>query len=80
MLADSWTKVTVVLGNRQRDFLDELALDLRRKTGRAASRAEIIRTLVNGVEESGISLDGIRSQAELADLLRDRIKGRSGRG
>jgi hypothetical protein len=71
---DEWTKVTVVLLNRQIAFLDRLAIDLRLTSGWAVSRAEIIRTLVDVLEESRLELDGIRSEGELRDRLTRRLQ------
>jgi hypothetical protein len=71
---EDWTKVTVVLFNRQIAFLDRLAIDLRLKNGWAASRAEIIRALVDVLEESGLDLEDIRSGGELRDRLTRRLQ------
>jgi hypothetical protein len=50
-----------MLFNRQIAFLDRLAIDLRLENGWAASRAEIIRALVDALADSGIELEGVRS-------------------
>lgn len=43
---EEWTKVTVVLLDRQIHWLDKLALDIRHNTKAAVSRAELIRSLI----------------------------------
>jgi hypothetical protein len=64
-----WTKVTVVLFDRQIAYLDRLAIDLRLKSGWAVSRAEIIRALIDAVADSGIELEDVRSEMELRELF-----------
>lgn len=70
---EEWTKVTVVLFNRQIAFLDRLAIDLRLMNGWAVSRAEIIRALIGAAADSGIELEDVRSELELRELLATRL-------
>jgi hypothetical protein len=61
-LEDAWTKVTVVLFDRQIDYLDRLALDVRRAThGQAKrvalTRAGILRALVDALEAAHPAID-----------------------
>src|SRR6266852_2813429 len=62
---EPWAKITVVLLDRHVAFLDRLAIDIRLKHGKAISRAEIIRGLIEAAFQSGIDL----SQAESTDGL-----------
>jgi hypothetical protein len=62
---EDWSKVTVVLLNRQIVFLDRLASDVRAATGAVLKRAEIIRALVDNLAQSGLDVSSVRSQAEL---------------
>ena len=71
---EEWTKVTVVLFNRQIVFLDRLANDIRAKTGAAIRRAEILRALVDALESEGIDLSEAKSEADLKALLSARIR------
>ena len=71
---EEWTKVTVVLFNRQIVFLDRLANDIRAKTGAAIRRAEILRALVDALESEGIDLNEAKSEADLKALLRARLR------
>ena len=50
--AESWTKVTVVLFDRQVQFLDRLAASIRGEQGVSISRAQVIRALVDSVRDS----------------------------
>ena len=70
---EPWAKITVVLLDRHVAYLDRLAIDIRLKHGRAISRAEIIRGLIEAAAQSGIDL----SQAESIDTLIDLLKGSS---
>jgi hypothetical protein len=66
---EPWGKITVVLLDRHVAYLDRLAIDIRLKHGRAISRAEIIRALIEAAEQSGIDLSEAYSIDTLVDLL-----------
>lgn len=70
---EAWTKVTVVLFNRQIVFLDRLAANIRAKTGAAVSRAQLIRALIDAVTESDIDLTAATSEQELKSTLIARL-------
>ena len=77
---EAWTKVTVVLFNRQIVFLDRLASNIRAQSGAAISRAQLIRALIDAVSDGDIDLTAARSEQDLkatllARLGRDRIDG-----
>ena len=65
VLTEPWAKITVVLLDRHVAYLDRLAIDIRLKHGKAISRAEIIRGLIEAAFQSGIDL----SQADSIDTL-----------
>ena len=46
---ETWSKVSVVLFDRQITQLDRLATDRRRKDGKRLNRAEIIRALIDAL-------------------------------
>ncbi len=73
---EAWAKVSVVLFERQVKRLDRLTREVRRKSGRAMTRAEIIRALIDGLILSGIELTDHGSEA----ALRSHIAGRLTRG
>lgn len=73
---EQWTKVTVVLFDRQIVFLDRLCADIRAGSGVAISRAHVIRALIDGLTESELDLTGTRSEADLRALFTARL-GRS---
>src|SRR5262245_62833605 len=66
---EHWTKVTVVLFDRQIVFLDRLGADIRAASGVAISRAHVIRALIDALGEYDIDLTGTRSEAELKGVL-----------
>jgi hypothetical protein len=70
---EQWTKVTVVLFDRQIVFLDRLGADIRASSGVAISRAHVIRSLIDALGESDIDLTGTRSEADLKALLTARL-------
>ena len=70
---EDWTKVTVVLFNRQIVFLDGVAASIRANTGAAISRAQLIRALVDAVAEAKIDLTQAPSEAEMKTALLARL-------
>ena len=70
---EQWTKVTVVLFDRQIVFLDRLCADIRATSGVAISRAHVIRALIDGLTESDLDLTGTRSEADLRAMLTARL-------
>jgi hypothetical protein len=70
---EAWTKVTVVLFNRQIVFLDRLAANIRAKSGAAISRAQLIRALVDAVADGDLDLTAATSEADLKASLQARL-------
>ena len=71
--AESWTKATVVLFDRQIAFLDTLGESIRAKSGVAISRAQLIRALLDAVADSDLDLTLARSEAELKRTIYARL-------
>jgi hypothetical protein len=70
---EAWTKVTVVLFNRQIVFLDRLAANIRAQSGAAISRAQLIRSLIDALSEGDIDLTSATSEADLKATLLARL-------
>ena len=70
---EAWTKVTVVLFNRQIVFLDRLAANIRAQSGAAISRAQLIRSLVDAVADADIDLTTATSEADLKTTMLARL-------
>ena len=70
---EHWTKVTVVLFDRQIVFLDRLGADIRAASGVAISRAHVIRALIDALSESDLDLTGTRSESDLKAILTARL-------
>src|SRR4051812_45177185 len=68
-----WTKVTVVLFDRQVVYLDRLGADMRAASGGAVSRAHIIRALIDALGDSDLDLTPVRSEADLRAVLARRL-------
>jgi hypothetical protein len=62
---ETWSKVSVVLFDRQILHLDRLTIDIRGKSGKVLNRAEIIRALIDGLIDSGMDITGTGSEADL---------------
>ncbi|HMC77980.1 MAG TPA: hypothetical protein VKH34_12630 [Vicinamibacterales bacterium] len=70
---EAWTKVTVVLFNRQIVFLDRLAANIRAQSGAAISRAQLIRALLDAVADADIDLTSATSEADLKGTILARL-------
>ena len=70
---EAWTKVTVVLFNRQIVFLDRLAANIRAQSGAAISRAQLIRALVDAVADADIDLTSATSEGDLKTTILSRL-------
>ena len=70
---ETWSKVSVVLFDRQIHDLDRLTKDMRAKHGKAMNRAEIIRALIDGLIESGMDVAGAGSEADLRARVARRL-------
>jgi len=71
---EAYTKISVVLMDRQIVALDELTVAMRKRTGSVIRRAEIIRALVDAMMESGIDFADAISEADLKNLLVKRFR------
>jgi hypothetical protein len=70
---EAWTKVTVVLFNRQIVFLDRMAANIRAHSGAAISRAQLIRSVVDAISDSDIDLTSARSEGDLKAAILSRL-------
>jgi len=70
---ETWSKVSVVLFDRQILHLDRLAIDMRSKNGRVLNRAEIIRALIDALIDSGMDVTGSGSEADLRARVARRL-------
>jgi hypothetical protein len=70
---EAWTKVTVVLFNRQIVFLDRLAANIRAQSGAAISRAQLIRSVVDSISDADIDLTTATSEADLKATILARL-------
>src|SRR2546427_8448244 len=77
---ETWSKVSVVLFDRQIVHLDRLAVNIRGKDARGKkaktlNRAEIIRALIDGLLDSGLDLTGSASEADVRARVTRRLGG-----
>jgi len=70
---EAWTKVTVVLFNRQIVFLDRLAANIRAQNGAAISRAQLIRALLDAVADADVDLTTATSETDLKTTILTRL-------
>ena len=62
-------RVNVVLDSPSTAWLEEQALMIRRATGAALSRSELLRGMLNGLMQAGTDFSRCRTEADVADLL-----------
>lgn len=70
---ETWSKVSVVLFNRQIRHLDRLSADIRGRSGKAVNRAEIIRALIDGLIDSGMDITSSGTEADLRAKVARRL-------
>jgi len=70
---ETWSKVSVVLFDRQIVNLDRLTVDIRGKSGKMLNRAAIIRALIDGLLDSGMDVTGSASEADLRARVARRL-------
>jgi hypothetical protein len=70
---ETWSKVSVVLFDRQIHHLDRLATDVRDRNGKFLNRAEIIRALIDGLIDSGMDITSTGSEADLRARVARRL-------
>lgn len=70
---EPWAKVTVVLLDRHVAYLDDLAIHLRMKHGWAASRAELIRGLIEAAAGANVDILAERGGPTFVQLVRKKL-------
>ena len=70
---EAWTKVSVVMFERQVLEIDQLTAAIRAKTGANLTRAEIIRALLDALNESRLDVTTVVSGAQLKRLLSQKL-------
>jgi hypothetical protein len=70
---ETWSKVSVVLLDRQVLHLDRLANRINVKGGKLLNRAEIIRALIDGLIDSGMDITGTASEKDLRARVARRL-------
>ena len=73
---EAWSKVSVVLMDRQIVRLDRLVSEIHRATGAILTRAGVIRALVDGVVGNGLDVTSVSSEFDLRDRIASRFKRR----
>jgi len=68
---ETWSKVSVVLFDRQILHLDRVAA--RHRDGRNLNRAEVIRALIDGLIDSGMDITAAGSEADLRARVARRL-------
>src|SRR5215831_20228145 len=73
---EAWSKVSVVLMDRQVVRLDRVVSQIHRTTGAILTRAGVIRALVDGVVGSGLDVTSVTSEVDLRNRIASRFKRR----
>jgi len=71
--SETWSKVSVVLFDRQILHLDRLATEIRSKSGKVLNRAEIIRALIDGLIDSRMDVTAVSSEGDLRARVARRL-------
>jgi len=70
---EAWTKVSVVMFERQVLELDRLTTAIRASTGANLTRAEVIRALLDALTESRLDVTSVLSGAQLKRMLAQKL-------
>ena len=70
---EAWTKVSVVMFERQVLELDRLTTAIRSKSGANLTRAEVIRALLDALTESRLDITSVVSGTQLKRLLSQKL-------
>ena len=73
MHREAWTKVSVVMFERQILELDKLTMTIRSKTGATITRAEVIRSLLDALDESRLDVTNVDSGAQLKRMVLQKL-------
>jgi hypothetical protein len=71
---ESWTKVSVVLFDRQIARLDRVAAEIRQKTGKVLNRAALIRAVLDGLFDSNCEITTVHSERELRARVAEHVR------
>jgi hypothetical protein len=70
---EAWTKVTVVLFDRQIAYLDRLADSINARSGATISRAQLIRALVDAIGDAEVDLTASTCEIDLKNAIAARL-------
>ena len=70
---EAWTKVSVVMFERQVLELDRLTTAIRGTSGAHLTRAEVIRALLDALSESRLDVTAVPNGAQLKRLLAQKL-------
>jgi hypothetical protein len=73
---EAWSKVSVVLFDRQISRLDGITSSLRHEAKRPVSRATLIRALIEALLQSRVDLTNAKNEADLTATLLKRLRRR----
>ena len=73
MHREAWTKVSVVMFERQVLELDRLTTAIRSRTGANLTRAEVIRALLDALDESRLDVTSVVSGAHLKRIVAQKL-------
>jgi hypothetical protein len=72
--AEKWSKVSVVLFERQVHHLDQLSRKARRNGHKSINRACLIRGLIDGMIKSGLDLSAYPSELHVSEDVAMRLR------
>ena len=73
MHREAWTKVSVVMFERQVLELDRLTTAIRRKSGAHLTRSEVIRSLLDALKESRLDVTAVPSGVQFKRLIAHKL-------
>ena len=74
-LSTSKTRTPLMLTRNQIVSLDRQRLNIRSANGEALARVQIVRALIDGLQEAHIDLSQCRSEEDIRVLFTERLQG-----
>ena len=68
-------KTTLVLSNRHNAWLDEVSVEIRRRTGAAISRSGLVRSMIEAMSQVSLSLSACDSERTVRERIVAHLKG-----
>lgn len=68
-LDSKFSRVTVILTEKQQDIIDDIRKKVRKANGARLSQSEVIRAAINYTKKLNMSLENVKDELSLLDAI-----------